>query len=75
MLREIDTRILPGIGRVELTYDDETPDFFMVFVKDEAGVNLTTMGAKTFAAALEMFVHPFADPATPDLFQRTEVSA
>lgn len=73
MLREVDSRTVPGTGvTVELVMDDDSPGWFLVFVKDAAGRNVSTLGATTGAEALELFRHPFASSDVPDVFSPTE---
>lgn len=69
MIREIDSRTSPATGvTVELVMDTDRPDWFMVFVKNADGVNVTTIGASSRAEALDAFLHPFARQSTPDVF-------
>lgn len=76
MIREIDSRQIPGHGgTVELVMDTDQDDFFMVFVKDADGRNITTLGAKDGREAVELFLHPFATATTPDIFARPSEEA
>lgn len=70
MLREIDSRTVPGSGvTVELVMDDDRPGFYLVFVKDAQGRNVSTLGALTAEQAIEAFRHPFAHADVPDVFR------
>ena len=74
MIVEVGSRDMPGVGTVELVMDDTKPDFYLVFVKDEFGLSVTSISAATRAAALDAYWHPFARSATPNLFNRIIVS-
>jgi hypothetical protein len=68
-LLEVDSRTLSGAGTVELVMDSDRPGFFLVFVKDAAGQNVSTLGATSAGEALEAFRHPFASAVVPDVFR------
>lgn len=69
MLMEVDTRAIPATNAIaQLFYDTELPDFYLVFIKDEHGNNITSLGAKDRQAALSAYRHPFSYKFVPDIF-------
>jgi hypothetical protein len=69
---EIDTRTIPGIGEVRWQLEDAG---HVITVVDAAGRVQARMRVGDGVTAREVFRHPFARPAVPDLFARTRSAA
>jgi hypothetical protein len=72
MTVEIDTRAIPGIGEICWRLEDGC---HTVTVTDEEGAVAASLVANDGASARELFRHPFARPAVPDLFARRRAAA
>ena len=73
MILEIDTRKISGHGgEVSWHLDDGV---HIVSVSDVEGTVLAALCVEDGGVARELFRHPFARPAVPNLFERTPVGA